>query len=78
MDEEEFSIAFEGKSIDAEFITNILEGHGIECFLKDDKMGHLFPLFVTHGGINPVKVFVLKKDIDEAKKIISNYSESDE
>jgi hypothetical protein len=75
MKSEEFSIAFEGKSVDAEFVKNILDENEIECFLKDDKMGHLFPLFVTHGGINPVKVYVFHKDIDEAKKIIANYTE---
>ena len=75
MKSEEFSIAFEGKSVDAEFVKNILDENEIECFLKDDTMGHLFPLFVTHGGINPVKVFVFQKDIDEAKKIIANYTE---
>ena len=74
MENEQFSIAFEGKSVDAEFIKNILDENGIECFLKDDNMGHLFPLFVTHGGINPVKVFVFQKDEDEAKEIISNYT----
>ena len=76
MESEELSIAFEGKSVDAEFIKNILDECGIDCFLKDDNMGHFFPLFVTHGGINPVKVFVFQKDVDEAKKIISNYTES--
>jgi len=74
MEDEEFSIAFEGKSVDAEFVKNILNDNGIDCFLKGDNMGHLFPLFVSHGGINPVKVFVLKKDIDEAKSIITNYA----
>jgi len=74
MENSEFSVAFEGKSVDAEFVKNILDENGIECFLKDDNMGHLFPLFVTHGGINPVKVFVLQKDIVEAKKIIENFA----
>ena len=74
MEESEFSVAFEGKSVDAEFVKNILDENGIECFLKDDNMGHLFPLFVTHGGINPVKVFVPQKDIAEAKKIIENFA----
>jgi hypothetical protein len=76
MESEEFSIAFEGKSVDAEFVKNILDENSIECFLKDDNMGQLFPLFVTHGGINPVKVFVFQKDIDEAKKIIATYTGS--
>ena len=74
MEASEFSVAFEGKSVDAEFVKNILDEHRIECFLKDDNMGHLFPLFVTHGGVNPVKVFVFQRDIDEAKKIIANYA----
>ena len=65
MKSKDFSIAFEGKSVDANFVKNILDEHGIQSFLKNNTMSQLFPLFVTHGGVNPVKVYVFKKDIDE-------------
>jgi len=76
MKSKEFNVVFEGKSIDANFVKNILEENNIRCMLKDDLMGQLFPLFVTHGGIKPVKVFVLKNDIKEAKNIITSYVEN--
>lgn len=69
----DFSLAFEGKSVDANFVKNILEENGVKSFLKDDTMGQLFPLFVTHGGLHPVKVFVFKKDVKKAKTIIAEY-----
>ena len=65
--------AFEGKSIDANFIKNFLEENGIKVLLKDDTMGLMFPLFVEHGGINPVKVFVSNEDLEKAKTIIADY-----
>jgi len=73
MAEEELSLVFEGKSVDAEFVKNLLNDSGIDCFLRDKYMGHLFTQVLTQVSRHPVKVFVFQKDLTEAKKLVSNY-----
>ena len=73
MAEEELGLVFEGKSVDAEFVKNLLNDSGINCFLRDKYMGHLFTQILTQVGRHPVKVFVFQKDLTEAKKLVSNY-----
>jgi hypothetical protein len=73
MKNSEFEKVFEGKHFDANHVKNLLEAHQIPAFLKDDAMGQLFPLFVTHGGLHPVKVYVTKEKYEEAKDLIDSY-----
>ena len=78
MKNSEYKKAFEGKHVDANFIKNILEDNGIDAFLKNDAMGLMFPLFVAHGGLNPVKVFVDKENLEKAQELIDSYFGGDE
>jgi len=75
MKSKEYSLAFQGKPVDANFVATILEQNGIESILKIDMMGQLFPLFVFSGRLDPVKVFVFKSDLKKSKEIIAGYFE---
>jgi hypothetical protein len=33
----------------------------------------MFPLFVAHAGLHPVKVFVAKENYEEARDLIESY-----
>jgi len=72
-DQEEIRLVFEGSSIDADFVSNILEDSGISTFVKNKTMGNLFPHYATHGGFKPVKIFVKKPDFENAQGIITTY-----
>jgi hypothetical protein len=74
MQSSDFDLAYEGNSVDANFVKNILEEHAAQSFLKNDTMGQLFPLFVTHISLYPVKVYVFKADVEKAKRIIAEYT----
>ena len=73
MKNSDFKKVFEGKHFDANHVKNLLEAHHIPAFLKNDTMGQMFPMFITHGGLQPVKVFVAKGDFEAAQELIESY-----
>ena len=75
MKSKEYSLAFQGKPIDANYVASILEANGISTILKNDMLGQLFPLYVFSGRLDPVKVFVFKSDLKKSKEIIAAYLE---
>ena len=76
IDQEEIKLVFEGSSVDADFVINILKDSGISTLVKNKNMGHLFPHYATYGGFHPVKIFVKKPDFENAREIITTYFES--
>jgi hypothetical protein len=66
----DLALVFEGKSIEANYIKNVLEENGITSLLKDNLKGQLYPLYVNYGWIKPVKLFVEKKNKKKASEII--------
>jgi hypothetical protein len=69
----DITVVFEGKSVDANYIKRVLEENGITSLLKENLKGQLYPLYVTYGWIQPVKVFVEKRYAQKAKTVIDNY-----
>lgn len=66
------SLVFEGSSIEAELIQNILKDSGIATLMKDKMMGQLFPFF-SPAAVYPVKIFVDTDNFDRAIEIIKIY-----
>jgi L-cysteine desulfidase len=60
-------VEFDNK-IEAEIVKSLLESNGINVFLSTDDAYGYYPSFDLERKI---KLFVLKKDFDEAKDIIS-------
>ena len=75
-DNDNISLVFEGSSPDADFVENILKDSGISTFIKNKNMGQLFPYYASHGGIQPVKIFVQNSDLENATGIINAYFDS--
>ena len=63
---EDFSIVYQGHSVQADLLKSILEGSGIECVLQDEYVGRM-RLYVVPGG---VKVLVAKNDLVDARTIV--------
>ncbi len=71
--EDELVIVYAGNTVDAGFVKSLLEGSGIETFLKDEAMGTLAPWYVTAGGAGAVKVMVARRDLDMAETIAQEF-----
>jgi len=71
--EEEFPIIFRGTQIDANFLKGILESEGIKVFLRDEFMASTNPWAVAPGAMAPVKLVVMKKDLEKAKEIVDEF-----
>jgi hypothetical protein len=69
----EFTVVFEGSISEADHVKNILESNGMDCFLKNETLGQLFPLYGGHGAVKPVKVMVRNEEADRAKEVIATY-----
>lgn len=72
-DKIEISLAFEGASNEADLVNNILEDCGIVTLVKNRNMGRLFPYYASHGGIQPVQIYVKSSDLEQARDIIKAY-----
>jgi hypothetical protein len=72
-DQENIRLVFEGSSTEADLVANILEDSGILTFIKNKRMGQLFPHYATHGGIHPVKIFVKSSEFEHASDLINAY-----
>lgn len=64
---------FAGSIWQSGMVKNLLENAGIKAFLKDEIMGVMNPWVAAPGGANPVKVFVSKNEINQAKQIVDEY-----
>jgi hypothetical protein len=53
----------------AEIIRAKLEANGIDCFITDESLGSLFPVFDNGGGGVKIKVFA--RDLEKCKQIIA-------
>ena len=67
---------FAGKAIEAHFIKQMLEEHGIVSLVKDDPLGQLFPLFVASGELRPVRIYVENDKYAQALDWIKIYTSS--
>ena len=70
----EKKLVFEGSSVDADFMNNILEDSGITTFLKNKNMGQLFPHYASTGGFNPVKIYVNTADYEKAVQMVERFA----
>ena len=53
---------------------DLLLQHGVECFLSDENIVQLYPMFSSpFGGI---RLHIFEKDTDLAEKILNDYYES--
>jgi hypothetical protein len=66
---ENSSIVFEGQIVEANFVRNILEDNGLEAFVLDEHIGHIFP-GLAMSSHHTVKVVVHNKDADKALDLI--------
>lgn len=64
---------FSGTPWETAMVKSMLESEGIEAFLRNEIMGSLNPWHSSPGGVNPVKVFVAQKDLEESVKIVREY-----
>ncbi len=61
---------FAGTQWETTMLKNLLEDAGIDAFLKDEYMGTIYPWFTNPGGVDPIKVFVSSKDLEEAHRFV--------
>ena len=61
---------FSGSFINAQFISNVLDENNIKCIVKDDYQNSIIAGWVSPGSENSIRVFVAKKDFEEAKELI--------
>lgn len=63
---------YSGSFLNAQFVANVLDENNIKCRVKDDYQNSIIAGWVSPGSENSVRVFVSKKDVDEAKEVIQN------
>jgi hypothetical protein len=56
----------------AGLIREVLEDHGIVCYLENYSLSRIYPSLVS-----PIKVMVYSEDIEDAREIISLYFRED-
>ncbi len=78
MSKEEEIVTFETfyDPILAEIIRTKLEANGIPCFLADENMGSIYPVYNQGGGGIKLKVFA--RDVEKCKEIIADDTEPTE
>ncbi|SMO75132.1 Putative signal transducing protein [Saccharicrinis carchari] len=64
---------FSGDLYEAEMVKNLLENENIEAFLKDEYIGTIAPWYSAPGGAGSVKVIVLSKYFEKARRIVEAY-----
>lgn len=53
---------------------NLLERNGIDCFISNENMASVYPMFDSNLG--GVRLHLFEKDVTEADRILSDYSSS--
>ncbi len=69
MPREDFSIVYQGDSVQADLLKSILEGSGIQVVLEDEYLGRMYPYAIPGG----VKVLVPNEEFDEARQIVEKF-----
>ena len=72
MEADELVHIYSGSFLNAQFVANVLDENNIKCRVKDDYQNSIIAGWVSPGSENSVRVFVSKKDVDEAKEVIQN------
>ncbi|MDB5151949.1 MAG: hypothetical protein JWR54_700 [Mucilaginibacter sp.] len=54
----------------AEIIRTKLEDNGIRCFITDESLGVLYPVYNQGGGGIKIKVFA--RDLEKCKEIVAD------
>ncbi len=73
--ESEFVVVFTGHTVEADFVKMLLEGEGIEAFLRDEAMGTIAPFYFGAAGAGAVKVVVQRDDLEIAEPIVCGFVE---
>ena len=73
----DLNLVFEGSSMEADLVNNILQDSGVETLVKNKNMGRLFPHYASTGGVQPVKIFVRNADYQKAQDIIKAFVKTD-
>jgi len=69
MPREDFSIVYQGDSVQADLLKTLLEGSGIQAVLEDEYLGRMYPYAIPGG----VKVLVPNDEFDEARQIVEKF-----
>jgi len=69
MPREDFSIVYQGDSVQADLLKSILEGSGMQVVLEDEYLGRMYPYAIPGG----VKVLVPNDEFDEARQIVEQF-----
>jgi hypothetical protein len=74
MDELKWELLIEVQGrLEAEFLKSYLEAAGVDAELFQEAVGHhIYP--VTVDGLGRVQLFVSKEQVDEAHKLLDEYS----
>ena len=59
--------------MEAEIIRTKLEANGIPCFIADESLGVLYPVYNQGGGGIKLKVFA--RDVEDSNEIINDTTE---
>lgn len=63
---------YSGSFLNAQFVAKVLDENNIKCMVKDDYQNSIIAGWVSPGSENSIRVFVAKKDVEAAKKVIKN------
>jgi Putative prokaryotic signal transducing protein len=66
-------IVYSGSIVDADLLRSLLDGQGIQSYLKDEFVGMVAPYVVGPGGVGAVKVVIAKKDLVRARPIVEDF-----
>lgn len=68
---------YAGELWQATMIQNILEDNEIQAFLENELMSAIAPWRVAAGGFESAKVVVSSLDLEQAKKLIEEFNNSE-
>jgi hypothetical protein len=70
---EDFSVVYSGTIVQADLLKCLLEGAGIHAVLENEFIGMIAP-YVCPAGVGAVKVLIPKSDMDQARRIVEDFS----
>jgi hypothetical protein len=78
MDELKWEVLVEVQGrLEADLLQSYLEAYGIQTEIFQESVGHnAFPVMVD--GLGRVQIFVSKEQLDEARKLLADYKNSEE
>jgi putative signal transducing protein len=66
-------IVYSGSIVDADLLRCLLDGEGIQSYLKDEMVGMVAPYVAEPGGAGAVKVVIDKEDLERARPIVDDF-----